>query len=152
MIKKQVLGVLLLIFTGGLASAHIVPPEDLHPQAESYRRLNFLLDLNPVPWDAVARDADVIGRGLRSLDAGAGDRFTAHVNALLDSLSPSEEGIVPPARLVASRNLFEQSTRAVARAFRATLAETTKALDRHAEATARLEAARGPSCEPWNTM
>ena len=30
------------------ARGHVVPPEDYHPVAESYRRICFVLNLNPV--------------------------------------------------------------------------------------------------------
>src|SRR5262245_30841778 len=37
--------------------AHIVPAEKLHPVAESYRRMTFVMNLNPVAWNLVRRDA-----------------------------------------------------------------------------------------------
>ena len=130
-----------LVLGGGLALGHIVPPEELDPIAESYRRLCFLLRLNPVPWENVARDADVVGRGLRTVDAQAGDRYVAQVNVVLDAMKVSgEEAPGPSERRAASRALFERSTRAAARALRARLGAASAALDRHAEATAALEA------------
>ena len=133
-----------LLLGGGLSLAHIVPPEELDPLAESYRRLSFLLRLNPVPWENVARNADVVGRDLRTVDAVAGDRYVSQVNAVLDAMKASgEEAPGPSERRAASRALFERSTRAAARALRARLQAANAALDRHAEATAELEGARG---------
>ena len=54
----------VLVLGSGLVLGHIVPPEELDPLAESYRRLCFLLRLNPVRWGDVARDADVVARRL----------------------------------------------------------------------------------------
>lgn len=34
-------------------AAHVVPAEKLHPMVASYRRMTFLLNLNPVPWNDV---------------------------------------------------------------------------------------------------
>ena len=62
----------VLVLGCGIALGHIVPPEKLDPLAESYRRMCFLLRLNPVPWEHVARDADVVGRGLRSVAISPG--------------------------------------------------------------------------------
>jgi cytochrome c peroxidase len=140
----SVLVLLAVLCVGGLTLGHIVPPEELVPVAESHRRLCFLLRLNPVPWDAVARDADVIGRGLRTADSAAGQRFAAQVNELLDAMAASGEAApAPTERRAASRRLFESSTRAVARILRGRLDAAAAALDRYAEATAELEAARG---------
>jgi cytochrome c peroxidase len=133
-----------LLVGGGLVFGHIVPPEELDPLPESYRRLSFLLWLNPVPWQNVARDADVVGRVLRTVDAQAGDRYVAHVNAVLDAMQVGgDQAPGPSERRAASRELFERSTRATARALRARLQAASAALDRHAEATANLGAARG---------
>ena len=70
--------VLALAFGGGFidgprrAEAHIIPSEKFHPVATSYRRMTFLLNLNPVLWDQVQDDALVIARALTSADRGAG--------------------------------------------------------------------------------
>jgi cytochrome c peroxidase len=50
------------------ARAHIVPAEKLHPVAESYRRMTFVLNLNPVGWDLVRRDARVMVDALAVVD------------------------------------------------------------------------------------
>ena len=49
-ISLLALGLLALSAPAPL-EAHIVPAERLHPVTESYRRLVFSLNLNPVPWD-----------------------------------------------------------------------------------------------------
>lgn len=48
------------------ARAHIIPPEEYHPVAESYRRLMFLANLNPVLWERVQRDLAVIREALQT--------------------------------------------------------------------------------------
>ena len=53
-------------------AAHIVPAEKLHPVVESYRRMTFLLNLNPVLWDEVRKDSDRIGRYLTAQSAAEG--------------------------------------------------------------------------------
>ncbi len=58
----------LLIYSfqgGGPALAHIIPKENLHPVTEAYRRSVFVLNLNPIAWDVVHRDAKTIA-GYRS--------------------------------------------------------------------------------------
>lgn len=60
--KSLLLGALMLLVLP--MGAHIVPPEDLHPVAESYRRLNFLLNLRPVPWLEVGSDLKVVNTAL----------------------------------------------------------------------------------------
>ena len=42
------------------SQGHIVPPEYLHPTVESFRRIEFFLNLNPVPWNLVAEDVDLL--------------------------------------------------------------------------------------------
>ena len=126
------------------ARAHIVPAEQFDPLAESYRRLCFLLRLNPVPWDDVARDTDVISRGLRSFDPAAGGGYLRRVNALLDTMRlTGDEAPGSAERKVATRELFERSTRATAQVLRRRLAAAKAALGRRSEATAALESARG---------
>ena len=60
---------LLVLCIGFSASAlaHIVPPEDYHPLAESYRRIAFMVNLNPVPWDTVQQDAQRITEELTTV-------------------------------------------------------------------------------------
>ena len=55
----------------GAAFAHIIPPEELHPVAESYRRATFILNLNPVRWESVSADVDAIADHWRATDAQA---------------------------------------------------------------------------------
>ena len=51
-----------------VSHADIVPPEKLHPVAESYRRSAFVLNLNPVVWKEVWSDMDRITRHLSGVD------------------------------------------------------------------------------------
>ena len=64
-----------LILCPQAAFAHIVPPENLHPVAESYRRATFILNLNPVVWEQVSVDVDAIADYWRAIDPIASREF-----------------------------------------------------------------------------
>ena len=66
-----------------MATAHIIPPEELHPVAEAYRRCTFALNLNPVPWELVRQDVESIEHWLRTVDPDAADRFDSEYLAAL---------------------------------------------------------------------
>jgi cytochrome c peroxidase len=67
----------------GAARAHIVPPEKLHSVAESYRRMTFVLNLNPVAWDVAARDARMMMKAFSVIDPVEGKRYRQAIeNAL----------------------------------------------------------------------
>ncbi|MCH9649051.1 MAG: cytochrome C [Deltaproteobacteria bacterium] len=139
-------------------NAHIVPPEDLHPAAESYRRLNFLLNLRPVPWLEVGRDLKVIDGALAQVVEQKGKvtgLTVPEVNGLdLDSetawlLEPQEsqqaEGREVPGireqQLLAQRT-FEIATRKVSRALVLELETAAASISDHSTALGHLETAR----------
>jgi len=136
--------VALLLLAYPDSRAHIVPPEELAEQTESYRRMAFLLALNPVPWEAVARDADVIARALRDVDATVSLRYVEGLNGLIDTMQPTGED-APAARdrKAAARELFVQSTHAMARVFRFQIEAAGASLATHSTAARHLEDARG---------
>ena len=76
--------VLAALLTGAApAPAHIIPPEKLHPVAESYRRAGFLLNLNPVLWDQVIPDVNAIANYWMALDSRAAGDFLAAANRIV---------------------------------------------------------------------
>ncbi len=78
-----------LLATGlGTASAHVVPPEELHPVAESYRRAHFILNLNPVHWPQVWSDMERVGRALRDVNPPAAGRFSRELAAARRAAQP----------------------------------------------------------------
>ena len=98
-------------------AGHIVLPENLHPAAAAYRQCTFLLNLTPVPWDEVRRDATILESHLTELDAAVGREFDAAYERVLDRLKGSEEDEAADPRAeweAARRTVFEVCTRAVA--------------------------------------
>ena len=125
------------------ASAHIVPPEKYHPVAESYRRLSFILNLNPVDWELAVRDVERIAAGMGELDAKKREALRADTAVVFDSvLRVEDEAPGPQARKRAAKRLFEYSTRAVADLVTAHLEEAGSALNDYKSALASLQEAR----------
>src|SRR5262245_28709185 len=69
----------LLVLATPMARAHVVPPEQFHPVVESYRRMTFLLNLNPVLWDEVKTDAAQIATGLELISPQRADHYRAAI-------------------------------------------------------------------------
>jgi len=94
-------------------SAHIVPPENFHPVAEAYRRMTFMLNLNPVLWEEVMGDTGSIEKEIRKVsieDADAYGRAMAEYDARVgETITPSS------LRKETARGIFSVSTKAVAR-------------------------------------
>ncbi len=126
------------------ALAHIVPPEDLHPVAESYRRMGFVLQLNPVPWPAVEQDAQVLAQGLATIAPADGEAYEDRLSSLIAAHTTSGNGEPPsPAeRRATAREVFELSTRAVVSKLRLHLEAAAAAFDDHPRAARELEEAR----------
>lgn len=99
-------------------SAHIVPPEKLHPAAESYRRATFVLNLNPVRWSLVWKDMEHIAGAIASEDKEAGDKFKSEIaRARLIAQPKPKDGEEPDmrkAREAGRRAVFSSATRGVA--------------------------------------
>lgn len=120
-----------------LAAAHVIPPEELHPVAEAYRRCSFALNLNPVPWELVRKEVESIEYWLGTVDRQEADRFDAEYLAVLGN-DASEESIgveAPSIRERKRRAVFELCTRAVGRSL-------TTALDEAIRVAPDLELAR----------
>ena len=128
----------LAILAAGAVQAHIVPPERLHPVAESYRRMGFLLRLNPIQWPLVETEAGTIAAGLEAVAPDEATSYREVIAALLAEPDLDEPG----ARKTAAREVFVHSTRAVAGALRHRLELARATLDDHAAAKRQLEEAR----------
>lgn len=107
------------LLTGfGAAWAHVVPPEELHPVAESYRRAAFILNLNPVVWEQVWPDVRRIGRALEAVNREAAGRFREELAAARRAARPGEgSGGKPDATAARERGrrlVFSLATRGVA--------------------------------------
>ena len=109
---------LLFLLAVPAAHAHVVPPEQFHPVVESYRRVAFLVNLNPVQWDAVQADTRRIAAGLEMVSKERADAYRKAVaDAIAEPTAPVNEGGDPlglDVRREAARTVFELSTRAVA--------------------------------------
>ncbi len=100
----------------GAVFAHIIPPEELHPVAESYRRATFILNLNPVHWESVSADVDAIADHWRATDPDGSGEFqtAAHEVIARATVEPDEDrGIEPMPRREAAAQVFALLTRAV---------------------------------------
>ena len=108
--------VLLLALVVSPARAHIVQPEKLHPVAESYRRVSFILNVIPVAWDQV--DPEIVGLAdyWRAIDAPAADNFLKEAQAIIAKATikaDPEKGIEPMPRRQAASQVFELCTRVI---------------------------------------
>ncbi len=132
-----------LAVTPGPTPAHIVPPENLHPAAESYRRLGFLLRLNPVPWGEVERDVRQLTEALEAFDAHLADPVEAATSRLLAELpGPTARPIERERRERLATEIYRHSTRAVAEATLRLLSEARSHIDDYRAASGMLELAR----------
>ncbi len=96
----------------GVAPGHVIPPEKLHPVAESYRRVTFVLNLNPVVWEQVETDVAAIANHWRTVDPSAADTFEQQAGTIVAGAQPRATG-EPVPRREATSELFTLLTRAV---------------------------------------
>jgi cytochrome c peroxidase len=136
----------LMVAESERLAAHIIPPEKLHPVAESYRRLTFLLNLNPVLWPEVRNDAETIARNFAALAPAEAAGYRREVAARIDGFAaPAKEGQERPGaaeRQQAAREVFELSTRAVARILELQLAAAERSLHDYGRASRAFHQAR----------
>ena len=100
----------------GSGVGHVIPPENLHPVAESYRRATFVLNLNPVVWEQVETDVAAIADHWRNIDPDAAEAFEAaavKVMAGAMGVPGGAETAEPLARREAAAAIFTMMTRAV---------------------------------------
>ncbi len=120
-----------LALSHGAAFAHIIPPEELHPVAESYRRATFILNLNPVHWESVSADVDAIADHWRATDPDGSREFQTAAHEVIAKAtveSDEDRGVEPMARKEAAVQVFALMTRAVNDIGRQKLAITQKDL------------------------
>ena len=135
-----------LLLTGVCpASAHIVPPEELHPVTESYRRVNFILNLNPVLWSQVWSDMRRIEAALSEVDSLGAKKFLKELTIAKRVAQPVAKGDEEPdmvaARKMGSRLVFSLATRGVASLLISHL-DGIKAGSSRTEVKSRLDEAR----------
>ncbi len=126
------------------ARAHIVPPEDLHPVVESYRRLGFVLNLNPVRWEVVEQDAATLADGLSAVAPEDAEVYRQRILELIADHSATD-GAEPPGpaeRKATAREVFELSTRAVIAKLRRHLETAGTSLEDYRRAAAEVAEAR----------
>ncbi len=124
-------------------AAHIVPAEKLHPVVASYRRMTFLLNLNPVPWSDVRKDSNAIAQYLARLSAADAKGYQQATDAALQAVASGEgEPPSPAERKQASRAMFELTTRTVSRALVLQLNSAEKSLGDYSTASRALNEAR----------
>ncbi len=117
-ISAWLLAAALLVMSFRPASAHIVPPEELHPVAESYRRTSFILNLNPVLWPQVWSDLKRIEAALRVVNSHGAQKLSEELIIARRVAQPVARGDEEPdmvaARKSGSRLVFSLATRGVA--------------------------------------
>jgi cytochrome c peroxidase len=137
---------LLLALAVPLARTHIVQPEKLHPVAESYRRVSFILNVIPVAWDQVDPEIVALAEYWRAIDAQAADNFLKEGEAIIAKATikaDPEKGIEPMPRRQAASQVFELCTRVIPVLVRHHLKETEKKLGDRLLALAELKKAQG---------
>ncbi len=140
------LGIAVLVMVGVSieTSAHIVPVEQFHPMVESYRRLAFSVNLNPVRWDEVEKDARVIAKELSMIDSDRGSVYARNSSAVIEMVR-AEAAVslaTPTMRRKSSKALFELSTEALAHGLAAHLAYARSQITNYEEALSHFEIAR----------
>ena len=143
MIRFLVLAAVTLA-TWNDARAHIVPMEEFHPMVESYRRLVFTVNLNPVRWDLAESDTRQIARELSSIDSDRGAEYKAATAAVFEMVR-AEAAVslpTPTMRRNSSKALFELSTEAVAHGLIAHLSYARTQITDYEDALSHYEIAR----------
>jgi cytochrome c peroxidase len=123
------------------AHAHIIPPENFHPVAAAYRRMTFILNLNPILWERVRADAETIAAGLIEVEPTQGGLYRRAVAEQLDRATGAEPPDPETRRAIAAR-VFELSTRAVSLTAALRLTAAERALDDYAKSSAEFNTAR----------
>jgi cytochrome c peroxidase len=139
-------GLLLFRATVSVCSAHIIPPEKLHSVAESYRRATFVLNLNPVLWDVVRSDVDVVAKHLKGVDPDAAEKLVSQVGEVIGKArqeADEERGIEPMPRAEAAREVFRLLTVAVSAIYRHHMAAAESKLSDHKAALEEIKHAQG---------
>src|SRR5262245_27049480 len=113
MLTWMSLGLVACLSYSAPVPAHIIPAEKLHPVAESYRRICFILNLNPVRWDQIKAETVAIGNHSKAIGSESAGKMLADIEQTIAqaSVEPNEEkGIEPLARQQAAAMIFESIT------------------------------------------
>ena len=143
-----IVGLALVI---GTIQAHIIPPEKLHPVAEAYRRVNFILNLNPIVWDQVQTDVDALTDYWETSDPKSAKVFHTKVNEIISAatVEPNEEkGVEPLSRSTAAEQIFQHLTRAVSHLCLYHIEKASEMIDDREAALRELREAEGI----WNAF
>ncbi len=130
----------------GLAHGHIIPPENLHPVAEAYRRATFVLNLNPVVWEQIRSDVEQIADYWQTLDGDAATSLRAATEQTIERATVDAEqdgGIEPLTRREASTRVFDLLTRAAGEIVIHHLAAAGKTLDNRRACLDQIRLAQG---------
>jgi len=135
------LGILLSILTkGSLVHGHIVPAETFLPPVESYRRLLFTLNLNPVPWELVRSDTAVIVGEVETVNGEMGEWLNKRIQSL--TFSDRTDKLSLEERTEVRQEIFCAVTEGMAFLLSDSLEEAMASLNDYRKATAVLKRAR----------
>ena len=81
--KRRILGTLAVALIGGIGFAAQADEEDA---VDSFRRLIFMANLDPVPWEQVPPELESIGTFLQNESGEIGDRFVSRADSLMERL------------------------------------------------------------------
>ncbi len=126
------ISVILMAWFGwgqGLAVAHIIPQENLHPVAEAYRRSTFILNLNPVDWQTVEGDLETISDYWDKFAPEEGEPFNQQLKRDLEK--------------AAKREVFQTLTRSVSALCRKYIRAAEELFESPQAAYQEVENARG---------
>jgi len=140
--QSLIMLVVLSQLTAFKATAHIIPPENFHPVAESYRRMNFMLKLNPIVWEKIRMDVTNIADHLNQTSPLKTKVYRHAMTLLIDQAVSEEEPIDAQQRKMIAKKIFESSTRHVAQMIVIHLDLCLKSLSDYTEATEELRKAR----------
>jgi len=120
------------------SKAHIIPPENFHPVAESYRRINFFLNLNPIPWELTQEEVQVIANHYEKISSKAGRIYYKESDGLISQSIKDPSGN----RDEVAQKVFVLSTQAVAKILIFHLEAASRSLKNYSQAYRHLNEAR----------
>jgi len=122
--------------------AHIIPPENFHPVAENYRRMNFILNVNPIDWKNVQKDATVINNYFNTSFPLKKNTYQSSVMDRIDQILTADEPLEPADRKKTAQTIFEHSTKTVAKIIIFHLERALESVSNYTQATSELRQAR----------
>jgi cytochrome c peroxidase len=140
-----------LAFVTGTVQAHIIPPETIHPVAEVYRRVNFMLNLNPITWGQIQADVDTLADNWKTIDPESADAFQRKVDEIISAATraPNEEkNVEPMPRLDAAEQVFHLMTVAVSDLCLSHIEKASQMIDDRGAALREVHEAEGI----WNAF